>query len=110
MSRHCGRFYFLKNGETLAVRRTYFRRIPASVPVSSFLRFFPASSLAIHHRIFVLFYPACAFPFHITFIFAHRQIIFLLIKKITLHLNCRRRVYFALFITLNFIYRFLLFL
>lgn len=36
MSReHCGRFYFLKNGETRTVRRTYFRKIPTSVPISS---------------------------------------------------------------------------
>lgn len=36
MSReHCGRFYFLKNGETRMVRRTYFRKIPTSVPISS---------------------------------------------------------------------------
>lgn len=32
---HCGRFYFLKNGETRMVRRTYFRKIPTSVPISS---------------------------------------------------------------------------
>lgn len=57
MSRHCGCFYFLKNGE----RGRYVGRTSGGFQSPfPYLRplLFPVSSLAIHHRIFVLFYRA----------------------------------------------------
>lgn len=109
MSRErCGRFYFifsflsfffflfLKNGETRMVRRTYFRKIPTSIPISSsFFLFHPLLFIIVSSFYFILHeFLFCI----ITLIFMQCQIIFLLIAhRLRLHLNYYVHVYLFIF-------------